>query len=140
MVKRRSCEQFKARRGSVQVVRDRDATPKCEANAMFTAGFPLASLKNGVKRRSCEQFKARRGSVQAVRDRDATMKCEANASFYRMKLVIILRSRTASTPASLPSWIHFKSQAMLLPRIRIVCKPSSSCAASSAVLPWISFQ
>ena len=61
-------------------------------------------------------------------------------SLYLIKFVQIFFSFSGASPAALPASIHFISQAIFLPRIRIVCKPSASCKACSGVLPWISFQ
>ena len=55
---------------------------------------------------------------------------------YRMKFVWFERSATGGTiPFSLPASKHFNTHAILCPRLRIVCMPSRSFAASSAHLP-----
>ena len=43
-------------------------------------------------------------------------------------------------PALRPASMHCSSQAMLSPRGRMICRPSASCTASSALLPWMEFQ
>ena len=35
-----------------------------------------------------------------------------------------------------PAAMHRRSQAMFRPSVRMICIPSRSCLASSAVLPW----
>ena len=43
-------------------------------------------------------------------------------------------------PALRPASMQCSSQAMLSPRVRMICRPSASCTASSALLPWMEFQ
>ena len=53
-------------------------------------------------------------------------------ALYLMKFVITLGSTSRAG-----TWaVAFSSQAMFLPRTRMICRPSASCATSSAVLPW----
>ena len=56
---------------------------------------------------------------------------------YRIKLVRMLFSASgASMPAALPASMHLSTQAMLRPRLRMICMPSSSWRACSALEPW----
>ena len=56
---------------------------------------------------------------------------------YRMKLVRAPDSAAgASMPAALPASMHWRSQAIFRPRLRMTCMPSRSCLASSAQPPW----
>ena len=55
---------------------------------------------------------------------------------YRIKFVPTLGSSSGNViPASLPACMDFKSQAIFLPKVRIVCIPSKSCCTSSGVFP-----
>ena len=55
---------------------------------------------------------------------------------YRIKFVRSNASGTGgSIPACRPASMDFSSQAMFLPRVRMICSPSRSCATSSGVFP-----
>ena len=43
-------------------------------------------------------------------------------------------------PAALPAAMHLISQAMLSPKVRMICRPSRSWACSSGLRPWVAFQ
>ena len=59
----------------------------------------------------------------------------------RIKFVLLLRSASgASMPALRPASMQPSSQAIFLPRFRMICRPSASCIASSALLPCTMFQ
>ena len=59
---------------------------------------------------------------------------------HRIKLVAIFGFSGGSSPCLRARSMHLMSQAMFLPRLVMVCKPSASWAASSAALPWMLFQ
>ncbi len=59
---------------------------------------------------------------------------------HRMKLVATFGFSGGSSPCLRARSMHLISQAMFLPRLVMVCKPSASCAASAGVLPWMLFQ
>ena len=66
---------------------------------------------------------------------------ERQLSYQRIKLVITGFSCSGrSMPASLPALMHLSSHAMFLPSVLMVCMPSASSLACSALPPYTIFQ
>ena len=59
---------------------------------------------------------------------------------YRMKFVPMRGSFSGRPYFSLPSSMERIKKVMFRASVRIICKPSPSCCASSARLPWMPFQ
>ena len=59
---------------------------------------------------------------------------------YRIKLVLWTGSFAGSPYVSLPSAMLRIKKAIFRASVRMLCKPSASCAASPGAVPWILFQ
>ena len=80
-----------------------------------------------------ERSDDRRGSAARRRSLTSRIICQ----IYRIKFVRLSFSATgAAMPAALPASMHLSIHAMLRPRLRMICRPSSSERTSSALPPW----
>ena len=97
----------------------------------LSAGLPAQKAPHEVG--SWPSARGLRGSAARRRSMTSRFICQ----IYRMKFVRLSFSATgAAMPAALPASMHLSIHAMLRPRLRMICRPSSSARTSSALPPW----